>query len=395
MKLLMVSACLPQPSWGASTRNYHLLKALASRHQVTLVALANSDEPASASDLAQLSSFAPTLRVFSRPISSAKRWEQLINVTRGRSYSLNLFILSEVEETLNAMLTGEHYDAVIYESVLTAGYRLRSKVKVIIDQHNIEHELVKRTSLVEQHWLRKWYARREYHLLKQGELERCRNADLVLVASERESQLLKSMLAEKSIHVVPNGVDIETFSDDFRQQEVNHQIIFTGAMNYYPNIHAVLFFAQHCWPLIRAQIPDATWLIVGRKPAPQVQRLAELPGVTVTGEVPDTRPYLAASSLALAPLLIGSGTRLKILEALAMHKAVVSTSIGCEGLAVVPGRHLMIEDQPEKFAQAVVALLNDSERRRALGAAGRALVETEYSWERCGGQLLHALEQIG
>jgi polysaccharide biosynthesis protein PslH len=394
MKLLMVSACLPQPSWGASTRNYHLLKSLASRHEVTLVALANNDESVAASDLAQLASITPSLRIFPRPISSAKRWQQLINAARGQSYSLNLFILPEVEEALNAMLTSERYDAVIYESALTAGYHLPSKVKVIIDQHNIEYELLERTSLVEKQWLRKWYAWREYHLLKQGELERCRNADLVLVASQRESRLLKSLLAEKPIQVVSNGVDIEAFAVDCCQQEVNHQIIFTGAMNYYPNIHAVLFFAQHCWPFIRAQVPDATWLIVGRKPSAQVQRLAELPGVTVTGEVPDTRPYLAASSLALAPLLIGSGTRLKILEALAMRKAVVSTSIGCEGLSVVPGKHLLIADQPEMFAQAVVTLLNDADKRRALGAAGRALVEAEYSWERCGNQLLHALEQI-
>ncbi|HEX4714858.1 MAG TPA: glycosyltransferase family 4 protein, partial [Ktedonobacteraceae bacterium] len=156
----------------------------------------------------------------------------------------------------------------------------------------------------------------------------------------------------------------------------------------------VRFFAHHCWPLIRARIPSATWQIVGKNPMPEVLQLANVPGVTVTGEVSDTRLYLATASVAIAPLRIGSGTRLKILEAFAMQKAVVSSSIGCEGLAVEAGQHLLVADQPEAFAEAVIALLQQPEKRRELGRAGRALVETAYSWEQCGKHLLQAIEEM-
>ena len=130
-------------------------------------------------------------------------------------------------------------------------------------------------------------------------------------------------------------------------------------------------------------------------PPPEVCNLAVLPGITVTGTVPDVRPYLTAADVAVIPLRIGSGTRLKILEALAMHKAIVSTSLGAEGLDIISGEHLLIEDQPAAFAQAVVDLLRDPERRQLLGKKGRELVAEEYSWQRCGDRLLHILEQVG
>src|SRR5205085_10717683 len=137
----------------------------------------------------------------------------------------------------------------------------------------------------------------------------------------------------------------EMFRKDGPDCEVLDRIIFTGAMNYYPNIDAVLFFARQCWPLIQAQVPHATWQIVGYNPSPEVLELAKLPGITVTGSVPVVQSYLTQASVAIVPLQIGSGTRLKILEALAMQKAVVSTSIGCEGLSVTLGEHLLVADQ--------------------------------------------------
>lgn len=394
MKLLMVSACLPQPSWGASGRNYHLLKALARQHEVALVALVHEDEPATGEEIALLTGITPTVQLLPHPLFTAKRRRQLLNLARGRSYTLTQFILPEVQHALDAQFNAAHYDGVVFESALTAGYRLPEHISVIIDQHNIEYELLERTAEIEQSALRKWYNRLEAGLLKPGERARCRNADLVLVTSEREQLLLKDILPEKKIEVVPNGVDVEAFSNDGTEPEAGSQIIFTGSMNYYPNIQAVHFFAQYCWPLIRAQVPDATWLIVGRKPEPEVQKLAELPGVTVTGQVADVRPYLATSAVAIAPLQIGSGTRLKILEALAMQKAVVSTSVGCEGLAVTAGKHLAVADQPEAFAGAVVAFLRNPQLRATYGTAGRALVEAEYSWQECGTRLLQAMETI-
>ena len=390
MKLLMLSPSFPSPTWGFRTRNYYLLKTLARKHTISLLSLVNRSEIEEC-DLSLLKDFVHTAQIVVRPAPPSKRLQQLMCILRGRSYFLEYNSSTEMQRALDLLLLEEHYDAVLFESALIAGYRLPEGVKCIVDQHNIEHELLWRTYQHETAWLRKWYNRLESRLLRPMEIERCSKADVVLTTSERERLLLKSILPHSIIEVVPNGVDIEAFRHN-ALGEVPGQIIFTGAMNYYPNIDAVTFFAQRCWPLIRAQIPGATWAIVGYDPVPEVRRLAELPGVTVTGSVPDVRPYLAASTVAITPLQIGGGTRLKILEALAMQKAVVSTSIGCEGLSVVPGEHLVVEDEPEALAQAVVAFLNNPEMRAAYGSAGRALVEAEYSWEHCVGRLLRVLD---
>ncbi len=391
MNILVVSPNLPSPMGGASMRNYQLLKILGREHTVSLLALAQVE---ACNDTTILESLVHTVNLITHSVYRHKRVRQLLNLMLGRPYLLDLHMIAEMQKALDELFTRNHYDVVLFESVLMAGYRVPQNVKVVIDQHNIEYELLQRTCKQEKSWLRKWYNWKEFRLLKPIEIERCRGATAVLTTSERERLLLKEMLPTKVIEVVPNGVDTEVFRRNDLVQEVADRIIFTGTLNYYPNTDAVLFFAQHCWPLIRAQIPGITWQIVGHMPPLEVQKLAELPGVEVIGSVPDMKPYLAAATLAIVPLRIGSGTRLKILEALAMQKAVVSTSLGCEGLSVVAGEHLIVADRAESFAQAVVDLMRNTEKRAALGAAGRALVESEYSWERSGTQLLRILEKI-
>lgn len=393
MKLLMISARLPRPQSGSSSRNYHLLKALARDHTVSLLTFVDSAEAEASEDLAHLKAFTRTLILVPRQPQRAKRWQQLLSVLRGRSYLLNLYINSEMQKAFEALLVRDHYDAVLFESDLMAGYRVPEGVKIFIDQHNLEYEIPQRTAEQEKLSLRRWYNGKEARLLKRGEIDRCRKADLVTVTSERERKILQQELPHQ-IAVVPNGVDIEMFIRDETAREQPRQIIFTGTMDYYPNTQAALFFAQQCWPLIRAQIPDATWQIIGRNPPSEVQHLTQMPGVTVTGWVPDMRPYLAEAAIAIAPLQIGSGTRLKILEALSMRRAVVSTSLGCEGLSVESGKHLLVADQPQAFAEAVTTLLQRSELRKTLGDAGRALVEAAYGWDRCSADLLYALKTM-
>jgi sugar transferase (PEP-CTERM/EpsH1 system associated) len=393
VKILVVSATLPRPRWGASARNFYLLKALARHHPVSLVTFINPLDVGAQDDLQLLEAFVERVRVLPLQEQRAKRQQQLMSILRRRSYLLHLFLLPEMQAALDEMLARDRYDAVLFESILMAGYRLPPGVKMLIDEHNLEFEVLQRTCEQAKPSLRKWYTRQECRLLERGELEGCRKADLVAVTSERERSVLQGLLPESAVAVVPNGVDLERFARDERVPEGPHQVVFTGTMDYYPNTQAALFFAERCWPLIRREVPDATWQIVGRNPPPAVQRLGQLPGVSVTGWVADVRPYLASAAVAIAPLLIGGGTRLKILEAFAMQKAVVSTSLGCEGIAVEPGRHLVVEDQPDAFAEAVTTLLRHPEQRAAYGAAGRALVEAAYSWEQCGTHLLHALER--
>jgi sugar transferase (PEP-CTERM/EpsH1 system associated) len=393
MNLLMVSPHLPSASWGAGTRSYHLLKALACQHTISLLFLGNEH-----TDEIQQSMHEITLQQIRQvPLQLSlqrKRTQQLASIIRNRSYLADTYYKEEIQQAIDDILSQGHYDAVIFESVFMDAYRIPEDVRIIIDQHNIEYEILQRTYEQERSPVRKWFNWWEAHKLRPIELERCRKAQGVLVTSEREYLLLKQLVPQCHAIIVPNGVDTAVFSNNGAQQEVANQIVFTGTMNYYPNIQAVLFFARECWPRIQAQFPEATWQIVGKGPPPEVAQLADLPGVAVTGAVPDVKPYLAAASVAIAPLLIGGGTRLKILEALAMRKAVVSTSLGCEGLAVENGTHLSVANQPELFAQAVIDLLQNREKRVSLGNAGRELVEAEYSWERCGNMLNHALAEM-
>ncbi len=324
--------------------------------------------------------------------SRKKRRHQVASLLSFWPYALRVNCFPEVQRALDSLCMQTRYDVVLCEGVYVANYRFPAGVKRIIDEHNVEYELFWRTFLHESAGLRKWFNWWESRLLKPRELALCRQADLVLTTSDCDGQLLKPDLPTTPLQTVPNGVDLVNFQGQATSASAC-QIVFTGAMNYYPNINAVLFFAERIWPLVRQQVPAATWVIVGREPPPEVQRLGNLPGVTVTGTVPDVRPYLEASTVAVVPLQIGSGTRLKILEAFAMRKAVVSTSLGCEGLAVRSGTHLLLADRPVEFAQKVGLLLQDADLRTRLGQAARTLVEDCYSWEACGALLLDALEK--
>jgi glycosyltransferase involved in cell wall biosynthesis len=390
MKIIVVSPFFPSLSSGACTRVYHLIKALASEYAVSLLLLGNGVHEKS--DLLEDLGLKQIVQVPWDGDVQRKRIHQALTVLRGRSFVLDSYQGGALQNALDDLFAKDHYDAVLFESVFTAGYRTPQGARVIIDEHNLEYELQYRTYQQEKSLVRKWYSWWESRQIKPVELERCRNAQLVFVTSDREAEILRSLLPETTITVVPNGVDVVAFGQVGHEQEVPDRIVFTGAMDYYPNLDAVLYFAQECWPLIRASVPTATWQIVGKNPPAAVMELADAPAISVTGTVPDVKPYLAAATIAIAPLRIGSGTRLKILEACAMGKAVVSTSIGCEGLGAVSGKHLIVEDQPDRLAESIVRLLRDTQRRISLGVGARALAET-FTWSRSAGRAICGIKQ--
>jgi sugar transferase (PEP-CTERM/EpsH1 system associated) len=395
MNLLMVLLHVPAPTIGVNTRNYHLLRALAREHSVSLVVLADDRNPANLADAARLAGIARSVRLVTPP-PGAKRLAQLRHLAQGRSYRVMAATTPALQATLDELCSRERFDAVFFESVLPAGHRLPPGTRVIIDQHNIEYVLLRRTAEQESFGLRKVYNWLESHRLEPIELARCAAADAVLVTSEREHMALLRRIPGSRVEMVPNGVDLAYFSRSAIGQVVGAgpRIVFTGAMNYFPNVDAAAAFAETCWPRIREQVPEATWQIVGKDPLPAVQRLAEQPGVVVTGSVPDVRPYLTGATIAIAPLLVGGGTRLKILEAFAMQVPVVATSLGCEGLSVIPGQHLLIANSPTELVAATVRCLRDTGLRASLAAAGHALAHAEYGWDRIGERLLGVVREL-
>lgn len=384
---------VPRPIWGAGIRNFQLLRVLARHHHVRLLAVVD-DATVAAEQAEELRDLVTEVTLVPLPGRAHKRVQQLKFALTGQSYLLTEFSPPEAAAALTALHEREPVDVVLFESILPAGTAVPPGARVIVDQHNIEHEMLRRIVEAERQPLRKVYNWLEYRRLRAGELERCGRAAAVTVTSERERRLLEELLPAVSPIVIPNGVDLDAFTPRQREDETPGRVVFTGTLGYYPNVQAVQHFARAIWPAVRAAVPEATWQIVGSHPSAEVRHLGELPGVTVTGTVPQVQPYLAAAAVVVVPILTGAGTRLKVLEALAMGKAVVTTSIGCEGLGLVTGEHAIIADEPETFADAVVGLLRDGARRAVLARLGRALVEQRYGWDRCVEPLVELLARM-
>ena len=213
--------------------------------------------------------------------------------------------------------------------------------------------------------------------------------DAVTCTSDIDAAVFQRHCAEDTIEIIPNGVDVAHYQPDFSAEAPAH-LIYIGSMDWYPNEDAVSFFADEVLPQIHAEVPDVKFSIVGGNPSARVQKLAEKDGIVVTGRVPEIKPYFAEATVFVVPLRIGSGTRLKILEALAMGKAIVSTSVGAEGLDLKDGAEIFIADEPTVFAEAVTRLLKDPSLRRRIGESGRARVEQDYDW-RSISEKLHQL----
>jgi glycosyltransferase involved in cell wall biosynthesis len=221
-----------------------------------------------------------------------------------------------------------------------------------------------------------------------------KRCDHLLTVSEHDCKIFFNLADCQRITVIPTGVDVDYFRP-VPDLEKPDSLVFTGSMDWMPNEDGILFFLQQIWPLVRAKIPNISLSIVGRDPSKRIQALAsELEGVQITGRVEDVRPYVHSSSVYIVPLRIGSGTRLKIFEAMAMGKAIVSTTIGAEGLPVHSGRDIVLADDPAEFADAIIQLLQDPVRRAELARAARQLVEQKHSWDSVVRPFEEALENL-
>jgi glycosyltransferase involved in cell wall biosynthesis len=252
-------------------------------------------------------------------------------------------------------------------------------VPVVLFAHNVEHVLWKRLAANEKHPLRRALLEVEWRKVRSSERDACARSRLVVAVSPIDAASLEKISPASEIQPMPTGVDTSYFRANGTPEAPAH-LVFTGAMDWYPNEDAMLFFMADILPTIRKQIPAVTTTIVGRNPSQRLRDAALASAVTVTGTVDDVRPFIDEGAVYVVPLRVGGGTRLKIFEALSMGKAVVSTSLGAEGLPLLSEKHFVQADDPREFSDAVVSLLGDPARRRALGEAGRDLVQTHYSW---------------
>jgi glycosyltransferase involved in cell wall biosynthesis len=250
----------------------------------------------------------------------------------------------------------------------------------ILGEQNVDSSVWYRLARTEPNPLRKLIFYSQYRSFMGYESRICRYFDMCICVSAQDQKELASLCPGTAIEVVPNGVDPDYFRPG-ETEEDETRLVFTGSMDWHPNEDAVLYFCERIFPLIRAELPEIKFYIVGSNPTDRVLKLRGIEGVIVTGSVEDVRPYIASAAVYIVPLRIGGGTRLKILQALAMKKAVISTSIGCEGLDLQQDKHLLVADEPRQFAARTVQLIRDRSMRSRLGDDGKALVQERYDWD--------------
>jgi glycosyltransferase involved in cell wall biosynthesis len=239
---------------------------------------------------------------------------------------------------------------------------------------------------------RRAFNRVEYLRCRRFERASWKQADACVVTSDRELPTVRACAPDTPAATVPNSVDLTYFAPS-RVTPDPHTVIFNGILTYRPNVDAVRYLIDDIWPLVRASHPDAKLTLIGRSEGVDTREMMK-PGVEVLGEVPDIRPYVQRATVVAVPVRIGGGTRLKVVEGLAMGKPIVSTSLGCEGLAVRDGEHLLIADDPAAFASRIVEVFEDPSRTEKLGRAGRRLVEDRYSWDLAGERLEALYRQL-
>ncbi len=390
LKILFLSPTVPFPlTDGGRIRVYNLLKQIAQKSDVTLLAL--ETQPTDAEGVAELRELgiqvhlvpnAPTLPAVSfGTLAKAFLKRQPITVAR--------YDVPAYRRKLKALLANETFDLVHYEMFHVAQFHTETHLPGVLSQQNVDsaiwHRLCSETAnpfYKFVYWTQQLAFQRYERLLSP-------KFSVVTCTSDIDAAVFAQHCPEDTIKIIPNGVDITHYQPDFTAEASAH-LIYIGSMDWYPNEDAVAFFSTEVLPRIQEKVPDVAFSIVGGNPSGRVQKLAERDGVVVTGRVPEIKPYFAEATVFVVPLRIGSGTRLKILEALAMGKAIVSTTVGAEGLDLKDREEIFIADAPTDFADAVTRLLTDSELRRRIGENGRARVERDYDW-RSIGEKLHAI----
>jgi glycosyltransferase involved in cell wall biosynthesis len=251
----------------------------------------------------------------------------------------------------------------------------------VLFQHNVEAMIWERRTRVAGNPLMRRYMGEQWRRMKRVEAEQCLRFDHVIAVSPEDEAVFRSSYGVQRVSSVPTGVDTDFFRPSGEILQRPASLVFTGSMDWMPNEDGMVFFVEQVLPAVQRAVPEVTLTIVGRRPTARVRALADgRPAVTVTGTVPDVRPFLEGAAAVIVPLRIGGGTRIKIYEAMGMERAVVSTTIGAEGLAVEDGRHIVLADDPAAFADAVISLLRSPERAAAIGQSAAQHVRTHFGW---------------
>jgi len=386
MNVLWLNANLLLPlDKGGKLRTWHVMRQLARHHRITYLSFV--DPAASPADLEGMHEVCAELDVVSRRDPEKGTFRFYVDAARHVvdhvPYAVGKYRSLEFRRRVRAHLDRGRFDLVVCDFLVPAvNLPPRLACPSVLFTHNVEADIWRRHADTTSNGLARTLLRQQWKRMLRFERSALERFDLVLTVSEADRDTFQRLYPgalQRRPHVVQTGVDTAFFTPPVHEPRRTH-LVFTGSMDWLPNEDAMVWFVREILPQVRRLEPDTTLTIVGRAPTPAVRRLAETAGITVTGRVDDVRPLVAEAAVYVVPLRIGGGTRLKIFEAMSMGKAVVSTTIGAEGLPVTSDRDIVIADKPERFADSIVRLVRDDAARRSLEAAARSLVVEHYDW---------------
>ncbi len=390
-KLLVLSQTLPYPpDGGVKIRTYHILRLLARHFEVTALCFYRWKQGALKTDVPRsvkaLETFA-TIEAF--PIPQEYSRVRLVSdharsLLGRRVYTVATYASSTFRNRLKQILSRGSFDLVHADSLDLSGYfELLHGLPIVCVHHDVQSALLRRRAEHEHSSAKRIYASMQASLMEKEEKYWAPRVALNVTVSGLDAERLKKLAPGAHVAVVANGVDVE-FYQPRSDEGVGGEILFVGGSTWFPNLDGMRFFGERVLPELRSRGIRAPVRWVGRATPKEVEEFREAFGIDMVGYVEDVRPYLAKAACFIVPLRVGGGTRIKILDAWAMGKAVVSTTIGCEGLATSDGVNILVRDDPHAFAEAIARLLKSPGERTELGRQGRATVEALYSWDAIG-----------
>ncbi len=388
MQVAFVTPYLPWPAdTGGKLRSFHLAAGLAENATVDLFTFSHSSTESAAADPGPLGALCRTVDI-TMLLQDPGAMRPLAAMTNDLPRSVRYFQAGQsLRDVRRKLMRG--YDLLVCDEIVVSPYMWNiaglEQTPRLINRQKIDHlhyaEMAASRTLGMQKGL-DWLEARRLRRFEEAEMPRYQS---VVVCSQEDRQTAVLQVAGNGapIEVIVNGADT-TFYQPVRELDAHPTILLLGTMHYYPNIDAVLHYVHTMHDALRAAIPNLQVLIVGHRPPPEIEALRNLPGITVTGSVPDIRPYMARSWIQIVPLRLGGGTRLKIVESMAAGLPVLSTSVGAQGLGATDGRELMLADDPADFVRKAVTLLNGSDLRAEMARTARSFVEAHYSWQSLG-----------
>ncbi|MDQ1611702.1 MAG: polysaccharide biosynthesis protein PslH [Pyrinomonadaceae bacterium] len=387
MRILWLKTELLHPvDKGGKIRTFHMLRELKREHHVTYLTLDDGSAAPDAAERAQEYCH-ELVRVEHRTrakFSAAFYVELAANLVSPLPYFMKKYKSQGMRREIERLVAADNFDVLVCDFLQpSVNVPPRLPLATVLFQHNVEAMIWKRHYEVQANPLKRSYLYGQWRKSHTYERAACRRFDHVVAVSVEDRETMERAYGLKSVSDVPTGVDTEFFRPRGAERREPHNLVFTGSMDWLPNEDAIQFFTKEIMPRVKQQIPDATLTVVGRNPYASLVELGKRdPSIIVTGRVEDVRPYMERAAAYVVPLRVGGGTRLKIYEAMAMEKPIVSTTIGAEGLPVSNGRELLLADTAEAFAAAIVGVLTDDGAAREMGARAAAAVRERFSWDK-------------